>query len=237
MSAPMRHERPAGGGATAAACRVKICGITTADDARLCHVAGAHLLGVILAPSPRQVSPDRARAIREAVPGAKLVGVVTDVAGDRLAVLVAETGVDMLQLHGCADAAVWRAVAAACACPVLPAVTADQASAAVAGYLELPDVDRQQVSGLLMDLPKRGGGAPTGRQALWRAARRASEACVPVMLAGALDHRAMPAAIATAQPVGVDVCRGTERAPGQKDPELVRRVIAAARIVEVPRES
>jgi len=216
---------------------VKICGVTTADDARLCHVAGAHLLGVILAPSPRRITAEQARAIRAAVPRARLVGVVTDFAPDRLAPLVAATGVDLLQLHGCADPAVWCQVATACACPVLPAVTADQAGAAVAGYLELADADRQGVHGLLMDLPKSRGGAPTGRQALWRAARRASEACVPVLLAGSLDHRGVPAAFAAAQPLGVDVCRGTERAPGRKDPELVRRVIAAARALEVPRAS
>ena len=59
----------------------------------------------------------------------------------------------------------------------------------------------------------------------------------PTLLAGGLTHHDVPVALREAGCRGVDLCRGTERAPGEKDPELVRRVLAAARAEEVPRAS
>jgi phosphoribosylanthranilate isomerase len=246
-------------GATTARPRVKICGVTSPADAVICHRAGADLLGVILAASARQVTVGQARAIREVVPTAALVGVVTSAAPAAVAAQVAAADLDAVQLHGCADPEAWVAVALACGRPVLPAVTADLAGGVVAAFREVVQERPQALAGLLLDLPKPpppataipsagpSGAAPApgvamadlaARQAaLRRAARQATIAGVPTLLAGGLTHHDVPVALRESGCRGVDLCRGTERAPGEKDPELVRRVLAAARAEEVPRAS
>jgi phosphoribosylanthranilate isomerase len=224
---------------------MKICGLTKPADAVLCHEAGADLLGVILAPSARQATAAQARAIRQAVPDATLVGVVTDPDPATVTSLVATAGLDLVQLHGCAEPVVWRAVSGVCGRPVLPAVTADRAELAATAYANAVEAGQaDHLAGLLLDLPKlpASAGEPAERsagrrEALWLAARAAAAAGVPVFLAGQLSHQDIPAAVRAVRPHGLDVCRGTERAPGQKDPDLVRRVLAAARDLEETRAS
>jgi len=224
---------------------VKICGLTTPDDAVLCHRAGADWLGVILTASPRAVTVERCRAIRAAVPGAPLIGVVRTTDPGAVSGLVRAARLDAVQLHGCADPAVWTAVHAACGRPVLPAVAAGQATAELlAAYRELTARRACGLLGLLLDLPKAPAAGGEARAAgdrpdalLWSAARRASDAGAPVILAGGLTAGTVADAVRAVRPRGLALCRGTERAAGHKDPELVRRVLDAARTVEVPRAS
>jgi phosphoribosylanthranilate isomerase len=212
--------------------RVKICGVTTPRDAVLCDAAGADLLGVILTGSLREVTPDQARAIRDAVPQARLVGVMRDGEAKRLARRAHIAGVDVIQLHDYADPDRWRAVATAADRPVLPAVTADHADLAIAGVAAAPDLP---LEGLLFDLTKGRAATAADRDRLWDAARRAVAAGVTVFLAGSLGVREVASALARVRPHGLDVCRGTERAPGEKSPDLVRRFLAVVRSPEVNR--
>jgi len=215
--------------------RVKICGLTSVDDACLCQEAGADLLGVILARSPRCVDPLQAEAIRRAVPTARLVGVVRDGPAAMIALQAKVAGVDVVQLHGCADPRRWAAVAEACGKPVLPAVTADQASAAMTAAASMP---RLPLEGLLLDLPKSGGHeALGGRSGLWAAARQGLEMGLPVMLAGSLFAADLSAVRREVGACDLDVCRGTEQRPGVKNPDLVRGFLTAARIQEVDHAS
>lgn len=214
---------------------VKICGITTVDDARLCHDAGADLLGVILTRSVRQVDPGQAAAIRQAVPGARLVGVMRDQATALLALHTRLAGLDVLQLHDCPDPRRWAAVADACGVPVLPALTADQAAAI---HDQLTADPSAHLESLLLDLPKTGQPAdPSQRQRLWEAARRLLDTGLPIFLAGSLAASDLPAVRRELGACHLDVCRGTERSPGVKDPELVRGFLTAARQPEVGRAS
>jgi phosphoribosylanthranilate isomerase len=218
---------------------VKLCGITTCDDARLCHREGADLLGVILTDSPRRISLAAAAEIRAAVPGAQLVGVFGGEPVSDLAAAVDAAGLDFVQLHGSSDPLRWRQVAAACNRPLLPAITADEADTAAEALRGVPDLP---VAGLILDLPKLTGSLAARPHAgatlmerhgeLWRAGRRLARQGVPVLLAGGLQAEALPAALRQVRPRGLDVCRGTEKRPGIKDPQLVRRFLAAARAGE-----
>lgn len=212
---------------------VKICGITTVDDARLCHDAGADLLGVILTRSVRQVDPGQAAAIRQAVPDARLVGVVRDQAAAVLALHTKLAGLDVLQLHDCPDPHRWAAVAEACGVPVLPAIAADQA---VAVHDHLTAGPSAHLEGVLLDLPKTDQPADPGqRHHLWAVARRLLDTGLPIFLAGSLAADDLPAVRREVGACHLDVCRGTERSPGVKDPELVRGFLTAARQPEVGR--
>ena len=149
---------------------VKICGLTRPEDARLCRDAGADLLGVIFAESPRQVTVGQAADIRAACTHAPLVGVFTDDTPEHIADVVAAVGLDVVQLHACDDPERWAAVARATGVAVLPAVTSDRADEAAAAVIARADLP---LTGLLLDLPKRSRDAgPDGRVALLEAAKR-----------------------------------------------------------------
>jgi phosphoribosylanthranilate isomerase len=213
---------------------VKVCGVTSAGDARLCHAAGAGLLGVILTASPRQIDPLQAAAIVAAVPGVRVVGVVRDAPTAALALQLRVAGVHAVQMHGPADPRRWAAVSEASGLPIMPAVTADQADAAFAAARDLPGLP---LAGLLLDLPKGAAADQTARDRLWAAARRGLAAGLPVRLAGSLTAADLPRVRRAVGACDLDVCRGTERAPGVKDPDLVRGFLAAARDPEVRRVS
>ena len=212
---------------------VKICGVTRPADARLAVDAGADLVGVIFAPSARQVTAGQAADIRAAAAHAGLVGVFTDTATDEIADLAAAVDLDLIQLHGSTDPEQWEAVARAAGVPVMPAVTAGQAAAAADHIAARRDIP---VAALLLDLPKSGDGdAAAGRAALIDAARRCRDRDVRVVLAGALVPELVADALRRARPFGLDVCRGVEASPGVKDPDLVARFLAAADDPEVDR--
>jgi phosphoribosylanthranilate isomerase len=194
--------------------RLKICGLTNAEDARVAVAAGADLAGVILwEPSPRACSVDGARAVREAVPAdVELVGVFVDEAPERIEELVELLGLDRVQLHGREPEEQLRRFGAG----TLRGIRDGDVSAVPAGVPVVYD--------------RRFGEQPSDEalQEHWRAAR-AIGAERPLLLAGALHAGNVARAIAAAQPFGVDVARGVERAPGLKDHDAVRRFAAAAK--------
>ena len=213
---------------------VKICGLTRPADARFCQDAGADLLGVIFAPSARQVTVGLASDIRAAASHTRLVGVFTDTSPGDIADVVAAVGLDLVQLHDCDDPERWETVVRAAGAPVLPAVTADRADAVTADILARPN---PSLAGLLLDLPKNSASVTSDdRRELLAAARRCRQAGVRVILAGALDEDTVSQAVRESRPFGLDVCRGVESAPGVKDPELVARFLAAADDPEVDRD-
>jgi phosphoribosylanthranilate isomerase len=194
--------------------RVKVCGVTRPDDARVAVAAGADLIGMILwSPSPRSTDVEGARRVRQEVPSSiPLVGVFVDEDPDRIEEIAAEVGLDRVQLHGAEPAAVVRRFGER----VLRGVRDGDASAVPPGVTVVYD---------------RGFGEHPGEAELaahWAAAR-ALGAERPVLLAGALDESNVAAAIAAAQPYGVDVARGTESSPGIKDHDRLRRFLAAAK--------
>jgi len=73
----------------------------------------------------------------------------------------------------------------------------------------------------------------TGRVNDWTLGRKLVDALdVPVFLAGGIKHDNVREAIATVQPFGIDLASGVESEPGRKDPEKVRRLMAAIRATE-----
>ncbi len=200
--------------------RVKVCGVTTVEQAVACADLGVDALGVnFVASSPRRVGERLARAVVEAV-GGRPVLVVAVVAGmtvDAMRALVVRTGVGCLQLHGDESAAdvasllphAYKAVRVA---------SADDVAAAEAMPGDYVMVDGK-VAGAL-------GG--TGHAFDWElvvdlAKRR------KLVLAGGLTPDNVRSAIERVNPWCVDVASGVESAPGVKDLERVRAFVAAAR--------
>ncbi|MDA0991125.1 MAG: phosphoribosylanthranilate isomerase [Verrucomicrobia bacterium] len=198
---------------------VKICGLTTAEDAQAALAFGADYLGFILyAGSPRGISVDALAGILDAVPAIEnAVGVFVNAEPDVVAAVGQMPGVVAVQLHGDEAAAPFADLT----CPVWRAVRVRGATC-VPSPAAWP-ADRYVVDA---DVPGQYGG--TGRMADWDGARRLAVA-QKVMLSGGLTPENVVDAIASVQPIGVDVSSGVEASPGRKDHAKVRAFIARAR--------
>jgi phosphoribosylanthranilate isomerase len=197
---------------------IKICGVTTAQDAAMAVAAGADAIGVNLWPgSKRYVAPEAARAVLAAVPAGVLkVGVFVDAPAAEVAQRIEELGLDRAQLHGDEAPADFAALDPARIIRVVR--VRDAASfAAVAGWNPALWLYDAFVDGF------GGGGVPAPWPLIARHARR------PFLLAGGLTAENVAAAIRATSPDGVDVASGVESRPGVKDPAKVAAFIAATR--------
>lgn len=195
--------------------RVKICGITRAEDARAAAAAGASAIGLVFWPrSPRAVTAGAAREIVAAVPaGVPAIGVFVNQSIEEINDTVERAGLFGVQLHG--DEPI--EYLARMRRPVIRSMTL-----ADAGRLdEFPS----HVT-LLLDAadPERRGG--TGRTIDWAAARPLARRR-PIVLAGGLTPDNVGEAIRAAGPYAVDVSSGVEAAPGVKDHARMRAFMEA----------
>ena len=195
---------------------VKICGITSEEDALLAVAMGADAVGFVFAPSSRQLAPGRAADIAKRLPPEILtVGVFRDDAPERVVDIVQSSGLAAAQLHGHESVETTRYVRERVRVVI---------KAFPGGDPELLNVGAYAADIVLLDSASPGSGrvfdwslaegAPSGRR---------------VMLAGGLNPANVAEAIARVRPWGVDVATGVESAPGVKDPVAVRAFINAAR--------
>jgi phosphoribosylanthranilate isomerase len=199
---------------------VKICGITTADDALACVRAGASALGLnFVEGSVRRVTPHQARAITEAVRATNVlvVGVVSNMSLEAMRGLVVDVGLGCLQLHGDEPAETLAALLPH-AYKAIRVATAEDVARASAFPGEHLLVDAK-VEGLL-------GG--TGVSFDWSLVHELATTR-KLTLAGGLRPDNVARAVREVRPYCVDVASGVERSPGQKDLDAVRAFIAAAR--------
>jgi phosphoribosylanthranilate isomerase len=195
---------------------VKICGITSEEDALLATALGADAVGFVFAPSTRQIQPIQAYDIvRRLPPDILTVGVFRDHAPQRVVDIVQQVGLKVAQLHGHESIEDTQYVRQRVQLVI---------KAFPAGAPALDQVARYPVDAVLIDSATPGSGqvfdwalaegAPLGRR---------------VILAGGLNAENVGAAIARVRPWGVDVSSGVESAPGKKDARKVRAFIEAAR--------
>ena len=197
--------------------RVKICGITTPDDAVLAAELGASAIGLVLWPgSPRYVEAARAREIVQALPPfVSAVGVFVDQM-EEAADIARDVGLSAVQFHGDERGAAYRdfPFRVVKAVTVRDASAREEAAAVPARATVLLDAH---------DRVKRGG---TGRVIDWSiAAMIARER--RVILSGGLSADNVAEAIAAVKPYAIDVSSGVESAPGRKDPAKLRALFAA----------
>jgi len=200
---------------------VKICGISSVDDAHTALDCGADALGLnFYAPSPRCVAVARAIEIVRAVgTRAVKVGVFVNATYDKIAAIDAAVGLDLIQLHGDEPAAL-------CACwpgRVIKACRL-QTTKNVDGLAAYAGVRM-----LLLDAAVRGAYGGTGVRADWRLACAAKRHGVPLLLAGGLTPENVAAAVRAVAPFGVDTASGVESTPGRKDAAKMHAFIVAAR--------
>jgi phosphoribosylanthranilate isomerase len=200
--------------------RVKICGITTGQDAAACQALGVDYLGVIFAESPRRVTPEQALEIRRVVPGASLVGVFADADLGSVEEAARLSGLNAIQLHGRETPAYCRELLCRMGLPIIKALRLEDVAAP--GTLASYDI----ASFFLFDLDKRNSKKNGGTASLWAEAARVGRESRRVFLAGGLRPSNVREAVEQTAAFCVDVCRGVEREPGVKDPDAVLRLMA-----------
>jgi phosphoribosylanthranilate isomerase len=198
---------------------VKICGITSEEDALLAVAMGADAVGFVFAPSSRQIAPQKAADIVKRLPTEIVtVGVFRHETRQRIVDIVHQAGLRAAQLHGHETATDSRWVRAR-----VPLVIKAFAS----GDPGLDDADDYGADAILIDSAVPGSGevfdwslaegAPSNRK---------------VILAGGLTADNVADAVRRVRPWGVDVSTGVESSPGRKDARKLRAFIQTARLAE-----
>lgn len=207
---------------------VKICGLSTPETLEAALDSGADLVGFVFFPaSPRHVDLAKAARLGAQVKGRALkVALSVDADDEVLAGLVGALQPDWLQLHGRESPARVAAVKGRFGLPVMKALPV-----AGAGDLEAASAYAGIADRLLFDArppaqATRPGGL--GQRFDWRLLRDFA-GDTPYFLSGGLDAANVAEALTIVRPLGVDVSSGVERAPGEKDPVLIRAFVRAAR--------
>jgi phosphoribosylanthranilate isomerase len=202
--------------------RVKVCGVTRADDAALAADLGASAIGMIFWPdSPRCLDVSRAREIVAAVPPfVSAVGVFVDQSIDEVTAIADAVGLSAIQLHGREDADRYAVVGRRLikAVGVRDGTAEAEAMAVPARATVLLDAH---------DPVRRGG---TGRAIDWTVAATIARRR-PVILSGGLNPENVRTALRAVAPYAVDVSSGVESAPGRKDATKLRAFFAAVRTI------
>jgi phosphoribosylanthranilate isomerase len=183
---------------------IKICGITNITDAELAIELGASAIGLIFAPSKREVTIEQAVDLVRTLRGrVEVVGVFKELQSVRA--VHEAVGLDRAQIHVPGDPGAGL--------PVLRALR--PADLGRAGDVPTPEwilIDGSEGRGLTFD---------------WKLARAVTR---PFVLAGGLTPENVAEAIRVARPQGVDVTSGVELTPGRKDAAKLTRFITAARL-------
>lgn len=191
---------------------IKICGITNPEDARDAVEAGADALGFnFYEKSPRYIEPDALAAWVNEVPvGVLRVGVFVNMPAEDVARVVAQCGLNVVQLHGAVvdvkGVRTWL-------------VRSVDAMFRVEDLTDGPEA-------WLLDAPAGALHGGTGHSFDWSRARGLKQR---IVLAGGLDASNVARAIEMVQPWGVDACSRLESGPGRKDKSKVSAFVATAR--------
>ena len=205
--------------------KVKICGITNAEDATVAVETGADALGfVFYRKSPRYIEPTLARQIVMRLPPLVItVGVFVDEEQQVVRNIMDDCGLALAQLHGNESAVYCKELGRA----VLKALRVKDRST----FLALAEFrGRAGVRGFILDADSDQAYGGTGQVIDWQLAAEVAKVA-NILLAGGLTPDNVEEAIRAVRPYGVDVSSGVEREPGKKDHEKVRAFIRSAKVV------
>ena len=190
--------------------RVKICGITNSDDAKLCADLGAHAIGLNFHPeSPRSISPYAARKIISDLPlFVSTVGIFVNWAPEPVIVLTQALRLSYAQLHG--DESPQAVSETAKKVSVIKALRVGPSNA-IPLFLKYHSAEA-----LLLDGARTGQFGGAGQTFDWQIAAQAALA-QRIILAGGLTPENVAEAITVVRPYAVDVASGVESTPGKKD--------------------
>ena len=200
--------------------RIKICGITSVDDATAAFSAGADAIGCVFHDaSARAVSIEGAHEISRVVPAfGMMVGLFVDPTIEQVEAVLSSVSLHTLQFHG-------EEAPEFCSRfgrPYLKAI-------AMTDGVDLSIISEQyeSASALLLDSAHNGQFGGTGHAFDWGLIDQTVSS--RVVLAGGLNADNVRSAVEQVNPAGVDVSSGVEREKGIKDVAMMRAFVKAAR--------
>ena len=197
--------------------KVKICGITNYQDASIAVKLGADALGFIFAPSPREITPEKALDIISAIPPfVKTVGVFVNKDPAAIKEIIPFCGLDLVQLHGDESPDVCR--------DLLP-YTIKAFRVEDKSGLSMVRPYQGRVRALLLDTYSEEVRGGTGKTFDWNLAVTWKDLGVPVILSGGLGPSNIESAVSSVKPYSVDVNSGIEEYPGKKDHVLMKELM------------
>jgi len=216
--------------------RIKICGVTSAIDARGAAAAGADAIGLNFFPASRRyLPPEAAKEVADAIPhGVLKVGVFVNAPAEFVCQTTDRLHLDLIQLSGDESPQYILELGGRPVMKALrPRLDLPRDWSAVVDFLSAIDKLGCVPKLLLIDAHHPGEFGGTGKTVDWPLLSRMwndiDRRAPPLVLAGGLTHENVREAIETVRPAAVDVASGVESSPGIKDPEQVRDFVAAAR--------
>ena len=200
--------------------KIKICGITQADNAREVALLGIDAVGLVFyEQSPRHVDVESAIQVVNALPPfINRVGLFVNADSGFIDEVLCEVPIDTLQFHG--DESVIECTQYGM--PFIKALRVNENT----NIAKMAD-DYHQASGLLLDAFNKDAYGGTGEQFDWSLAK--VDIDLPIILAGGLNPDTVADAIAQVNPYAVDVSSGVESEPGIKDIAKIKEFIHKVR--------
>ncbi len=211
---------------------IKICGITTIEDAAFIVDAGADAIGLNFFPgSKRCVTVDVARPIAgEVRDSVEIIGVFVNARLEQVANTVQDLGLTAVQFHGdetLSDIEQFRTL-----CPGVPVIRAFRVGTETESFRQQYDQYESllpPLAGVLVDAWSRDEYGGTGQQVARPLLAGCEELDLKLILAGGLTPDNVADAATAVRPWGVDTASGVESAPGTKAESLVRRFVTECR--------
>ena len=195
--------------------KVKICGLTRTRDIEAVNAEMPDFIGFVFARSKREVTPDAAAALRDALhPSITPVGVFVDGRPEIIHSLTRSGVIEMIQLHGSEDERYIREIKDLTGLPVIKAVAVETRGDAQKWESSSADY-------LLLD--HKGGG--TGRRFDWDLIGSVGR---PFFLAGGINPQNAGEAIGKTSPFAIDTSSGVET-DGFKDHAKIKELIERVR--------
>jgi len=200
--------------------RIKICGITRIEDAKVAANLGVDALGFIFyQKSPRYISPEQAcDIIMQLPPMVNRVGVFVNESFDVIMEIIRMTGIDTIQLHG-------NETPEFCSSFTVPVIK----SFSIKPETDISEFQNYKTQGFLLDTWSGQLHGGSGKTFDWNIARMACEKYNNIILAGGLGPSNLEDALRSVQPYGVDINSGVEIMPGLKNPHKIRDVVKIVR--------
>lgn len=202
--------------------RIKICGLRNPSDARAAAKAGADAIGLVFAPSPRQVTAAEAKEIVKALPPfISKVGVFVNESIEQVLSVVKTCGLDVVQLHGQESPQYCQEM-----CDILGSGIKIVKAFSVREIRDLEKLSTYDVDAFLLDayVPNRGGGG--GQTFPWELAKGVPKE--KLILAGGLRASNIELALTEVKPFGVDVSSSVET-DGRKDAQKMNEFVEIIR--------
>ncbi|OGH97486.1 MAG: hypothetical protein A2104_07810 [Candidatus Melainabacteria bacterium GWF2_32_7] len=204
--------------------KIKICGITTLEDASLAAQLGAWAVGFIFyKKSPRYIEPDKAKLIIKELPdNIEKIGVFVDLPLDEIQDIALKTGITQIQLHGNESKDFCTEVVNKINLPVIKAIR-------VKDFVDLSSIPdyKNVVSAVLLDSYSKALFGGTGESFNWGIAKEAKTYNIPIILAGGINPDNIVSAYAEVQPYALDISSGIEEYKGIKDHNKLKELFSA----------